>query len=185
MWFYVLSRCFIHIETLPTTQNEVLIRHLLWLQKFFVKIKTDQQHFCIECDAFITVLTLQLTRPSYEKLIFLTIIFDWDFSIFILSRIFINFKRNTFKHIFTLFLLQSFNFGFIFFFIHYLFFFSDKGGHTKEIDTRYDEPPIYIYLQKFYYYFFLLTSKQYKSNYQLTDNQLLIHNSSFRIKNFN
>lgn len=120
--FYVLSRCFIHIETLPTTQNEVLIRHLLWLQKFFVKIKTDQQHFCIECDAFITVLTLQLTRPSYEKLIFLTLIFYWDCSIFLLSRIFINFNRNTFKHIFTLFLLQSFNFGFIFFFIIYFFF---------------------------------------------------------------
>lgn len=130
--FYVLSRCFIHIETLPTTQNEVLIRHLLWLQKFFVKIKTDQQHFCIECDAFITVLTLQLTRPSYEKLIFLTIIFDWDFSIFLLSRIFINFKRNTFKQIFTLFLLQSFNFGFIFFFIHYLFFFRQRWPYQRD-----------------------------------------------------
>lgn len=110
----------------------VLIRHLLWLQKFFVKIKTDQQHFCINGDAFITILTLQLTRPSYEKLIFLTIIFDWDFSIFLLSRIFINFKRNTFKHIFTLFLPQSFNFGFIFFFIHYLFFFRQRWPYQRD-----------------------------------------------------
>lgn len=182
--FYVLSRCFIHIETLPTTQNEVLIRHLLWLQKFFVKIKTDQQHFCIECDAFITVLTLQLTRPSYEKLTFLTIIFDWDFSIFLLSRIFINFKRNTFKHIFTLFLLQSFNFGFIFFFIHYLFFFRQRWPYQRDRYKVWLTTQIYL-SAKMLLFFFLLTSKQYKSNYQFTNNQLLIHNSSFRIKNFN